>query len=186
MTITSLVNAMRFDFGHKFISVFKDKESLRMYKRRLYSQLRGCDVQDLADGYENFLDGRPEWPPTVPDLCGCVDKCRQSRLKALANQAEAERVAALPPPSVECDPLAMFAEAKAKTDTLPANRDERRAQLLQLHNATLSAHSDKIKHIYAQHEHSCSVGFCKSAGVLSASTKGDGNFYCREHFREYS
>lgn len=186
MMIVSLINAMRFDFGHKFTSVFPDKETLRVYKRRVYAQCRNGEVEDLANGYELYLSGRPEWPPSWPVLLGHVDQARNDRVKALQNKLEAERVAALPPPSVECDPVAMFAEAKAKADALPADRDERRSQLLQLHNATLSAHSDKIKHIYAQHEQSCAVGFCKSAGVLSASTKGDGNFYCREHFREYS
>jgi hypothetical protein len=76
MTITSLVNAMRFDFGHKFKSQFTDDEVLRQYKRRLYAKLRGSDIQDIVDGYDAFITDRPEWPPTVPELCDCVESVR--------------------------------------------------------------------------------------------------------------
>lgn len=184
MMIVSLINAMRFDFGHKFTSVFPDKETLRMYKRRLSAQLRGGEAVDLANGYELFLAGRPEWPPSWPELCRYFDKARAERIKQSANQAEAERIAALPPPSVPCDPLAMLADAKAKSESLPGDPVARRAQLLQLHQATLSVHSDNIRRINARHDQACAVEYCQAVGVVSASTKGDGNFYCLEHYRQ--
>jgi len=184
--IIDLVSAMKSDFGNKFKSQFEDEQnSLKQYKRRLYAKLRGHDVSLIYDAYELFLEDAPAWPPTVPELCAFLSVAEKNLKKTKERQEEADRLAVLPAPTIQCNPMEMFAKAKAEVreDETPEERATRRAALLQNHNAVITLAGDRIRKRYATHEMTCQAGGCNRAGTISGSTKGDGNFYCFEHFQ---
>jgi hypothetical protein len=185
--IVSLINAMKLDFGHKFKSQFGDSDALRMYKRRLYAKLRDSNLEDIVNGYERFSDARNEWPPTIPEMVDFVEQARKARAQLESNRDEVERLAALPAPIIQCNPLEML--AKAKSAAQPAGKKdhdawmERKAAALQNHNAVLTLHSHKIRKNYGRPEHQCNFPGCYKTGALSSATGGGGNFYCADHFR---
>ncbi|MBS3953651.1 MAG: hypothetical protein KGZ88_11945 [Methylomicrobium sp.] len=178
LCIVSLINAMKADFGHKFKSQFGDPEALRLYKRRLYAKLKGLEIPDIVDGYERYFEKNTEWPPTVPQLFSLVEQAIKSRVNAEKNRVEAERLAELPPPKHQCDPLAMLADAKAGS-----GKPGSKAAALQNHAAVLELSHSKTLHSFAGFEHGCTIPGCSNAGTISAGTVGGSNFYCREHFR---
>ena len=200
--IVSLINAMRIDFDSKFKVKFgKEKQIndevinddkpknnvLRMYKRRLYAKLRGQEIEDIVDGYELFVDTLSEWPPEVTQLIKYVEQAKKQRLNKLKNQAEAEAIAKLPPPTITCNPLKLLAEAKSHVGDEEDSHDAwmaRKAKALQNYNAVLELHSGNIVKRYASGEHKCCIPSCNNAGTISSSTKGEGNVYCSRHFKQ--
>lgn len=176
--ILSMISAMQSDFGHRYTSQYADPEQLRQYKRRLYQKLKGFEIPDIVDGYEIYLKTKSEWPPTVPRLLEHVEEAEAARRKKEENKRIADKVAALPVPKViECDPLAMLAEAKDKAGTAS------KADILKNHEAVITLAGDKIRKVEVQPHHCCAVGFCQKPGVLSRATGGNGDFFCVEHFR---
>jgi len=177
--VVMLVNAMKADFGHKFQSQFADANAVRMYKRRLWKKINGMNLAVVFDAYELFVDSnpRPEWPPTVPQLLGMVEELEKSLKKTAENRAESQALTRLPAPTIQCNPLAMLAEAKASAGK------HSREEILQNHNAVLVLYGNKIRR--GNHgQRPCNVPGCGKQGVISASTKGDGNFYCGEHYQD--
>jgi hypothetical protein len=186
--IVGLINAMRSDFGPKFKSQFeREIDTLKQYKRRLYQKLRGKPINAIVDGYEEFVCSNPEWPPTVPELAFYTDKVAKELEQKKINQAEAERVAALPPPTIDCNPLELLAKAKSASKT-GSKEDKaawlaRKAEALKNNEAVLVLHGQNIKRRHAQPVHFCVVNGCQNAGSLSAGTKGGDNWYCAKHFK---
>lgn len=182
--IVSLTNAMRTDFGSKYKTQFPDVDTLRLYKRRLYSKLKEFEIQDIMNGYELFIDENNEWPPTVPDMLNVIRRAKKERLKAEENMEEAKRVASLPQPKMTVDPLKILAKAKAGNHG-GSNEDwlERKAKILQNHEAVLVLHGDRIVKPQIENGKTCAIDFCGKPAGFSSSTKGGENWYCKEHFK---
>jgi hypothetical protein len=176
-TIQSVTNAMKADYGTQFDRLFKTEADLTEFKRRFYKRVRGKELGDIADGYEAYVDAKNKYMPNLEDLMIEIDEIETNRRRREQNQAEAERVAALPAPKIECNPLEMLAEAK-KSKTGTRTREE----CLKAHDALLTLHAHLIKHIEPDHFHSCEVGFCRKPGSISTNPKG-GPYYCLEHYK---
>lgn len=189
--IVSLISAMRSDFGPRFKSQFeRETDSLTRYKQRLRQKLQGKPINAIVDGYEDFVDSNPEWPPTVPELAFYTDKATKEIEQKKNNQAEAKRVAALPPPKIDCNPVELLANAKAAS--LTGSKEDksawlaRKAEALRNHEAVFSLYGQNIKRRHAQPEHSCAANDCLDAGVLSSGIKGSSNWFCKKHFKTAS
>jgi hypothetical protein len=188
--ITHLLRAMKADFAQKFSSRFTDDRELRDYKQRLRKIFENNTAADIYDAYERYLDTRPEWPPTNIDLRSHLEDLLKDRKKQMENKAEAQRIAALPAPTIEVNAMEMLAKAKAASKT--KGKDDhaawmkRKAAADQNNAAVLMLHNHRIRKHYAGPEHKCAVEFCRKAGTNSASNTGGGNFYCKEHYREQS
>lgn len=196
--ILNLVNAMKADFGKKFEARFPNtdegNEDLRQYKRRLYAKLRDREICDIIDGYENFIDSKPDWPPTVPDLIAAVKDASFLRHRKELSDAELERKteAAKAGPmkkQIECNPIAMLREARSNADQYKDENTEKRAirrkQIIN-HHGRLIIDFEQMNHSRLSVPavgHTCSVAICFKPGVLSHSVNGVDNWYCQEHFR---
>lgn len=173
--IQSITQAMKADFGQQYAKQFKTDDDMRMYKRRLYTKLKGHEIGDIADGYEMYVDGVNKFTPTIPDLIAIVEQARKNRLHAEANKAEVARISALPAPTITCDPMALLAEAKkAPTGNM--------AEKMAAHKALLTMHSKHIRNPVF-HGHGCAVSHCRNLGSMTTSTKGGETWYCRDHYR---
>jgi len=186
-TIVDMINAMQSDYGQVFTKQFSDPEILKNYKRRLYQKLKGFPYKSIIDGYELCVDQNLKFCPTIPEVVANVSEAVKRNKRLEANKAEAESVAALPPPAITCDPLKLLADAKAASKT-GSKEDKaawmaRKAEALKNNEAVLVLHGHNIKRRYAQPEHSCVVNGCYKAGTLSNGTKGSDNWYCISHFK---
>lgn len=179
--IILLVNVMYVDYGTQFSNRFKSDLELQIYKNRLLERFKGHDPRIILSGYEKAAADSPKFIPGVQELIAAIESVDKEHKKAEINRIEAERVSALPPPTITCDPVQMFEEAKAKQNGIPT-RAEMDARI-ENHRALLIIHGDKIRSIRPTPEQLCKYGACGDAGTLSRSTKGDGNFYCSDHFR---
>jgi thioester reductase-like protein len=179
--ISHLLRAMKADFAQKFSSRFGDEIELRDYKQRLRKIFENNTAEDIYDAYERYLDTFPEWPPTNIDLRSHLENLLKERKKKSENKAEAERLAALPAPTIECNPVEMLVTAKKSTAANRTKEEEQiaRDEALKNHNAILTIHGHKIKRRYAQPSHYCAVDGCRKPGGIS----GGGNFYCADHYR---
>ena len=179
MTIHSIVKVMNIDFPSQFSKVFVDNETLKLVKRRLYSRLRGIDVAFIVDAYENLVEKSPRFMPGPNELVAEVKVISKQHIDALANQEEARRVSALPPPTHECNPVKLLASAKVRVDD-----DGEAGRLARLANARiepeqlLKAHAGKIDRRYADARHQCAYHGCNRAGSIS----GGSNYYCANHY----
>lgn len=180
--IAEICLVMKTDFGRQYASQFKTDDDLRLYKRRLYTKLHGFDVGDIADAYELFVDSGKTFCPTIPELLEHVEIAQKQRKQREQATAEVSRVAALPPPTIQCDPLAMLAEAK---QAVKQRKDGlSREEQIKKHDAVLVIYGKSIKKREFGPEKCCEVGYCKKPGTLSHNTKGGGPFYCTEHYRQ--
>lgn len=188
--IVNMINAMEADYGQTFIKQFRDAEVLKNYKRRLYQKLKGLPIEAIIDGYELCAERNTKFCPSVPGVVESVLETIKRNKKLEANKVEAESVAALPPPTIICNPLELLAEAKAAT--LTGGKEDksawlaRKAEALRNHEAVLTLYGQNIKRRHAQPEHSCVVNGCHDAGTLSSGTKGSDNWYCKKHFKTAS
>jgi len=189
-TIVNMIRAMRSDYGQVFIKQFQGEEVLTDFKQRLYQKLNGLPIDAIVDGYELCAERNTRFCPTVPGIVECVLETVKRNKKLEVNKAETESVAALPPPTIICDPLALLAKAKAASRT--GNKEDkaawmtRKAEALRNNDAVLILHGRNIKRRYAQAEHSCAVNGCHDIGTLSPGTKGSDNWFCIKHFKSAS
>jgi len=185
--VSRIVMVMSSDYGASFKRTFTNDEEVLNLKRRLYSKLRGLPIDCIVDGYEDCVAASPKFCPTVPEIIGAVLEVIKRRKKHAENKAEAERVSALPAPTISCNPIEMLASAKKSSGIdqkeTSEERMKRRAEIEKNHNALLTLNSSKIKKIYAKIEQSCQHNGCRNAGGISNSTNGKGNFYCADHYR---
>lgn len=179
--IILLVNVMYVDYDKQFENRFKSDLELQIYKNRLLERFKGHDPRIILAGYERAAAESPEFVPKVQKLIAAIEAVDKEHKKAEINRIEAERVSALPAPTITCDPVQMFEEAMQKRDGIPT-RAEMDARI-ENHRALLIINGDKIRTIKPNGEQLCKHGMCNRAGTLSRSTKGYGNFYCADHFR---
>jgi hypothetical protein len=179
--IILLVNVMRVDYNRQFEKQFSSNFEMQLFKNRLRERFKGFDPRIILAGYEKAASESPKFMPGVQELIRAIESVDKEHKKAEINRIEAERVSALPPPTITCDPVQMFAEAKAKQNGTPT-RAEMDARI-ENHRALLIIHGDKIRSIKPNADQLCKHGMCNEAGTLSRSTSGGGNFYCADHYR---
>jgi hypothetical protein len=186
LAVKSIVDVMRNDYGERFTRAFADREQVRQLKRRLYAKLVAVDPRDIYDGYDELTEKNPGFIPTVPEIVEAAHDAQKARFKREREQADVERVAALPPPTVLADPKRVFnlmreALGKAKThDTA----EEREARLLRIKQkqTELAAHFNPGGHTPpVLTKHQCAVAWCDAAGTFSVSKVGGEIWYCRDH-----
>ncbi|MDE3023151.1 MAG: hypothetical protein KGI54_15095 [Pseudomonadota bacterium] len=185
-TIVEMVKAMQADFGRTFQNQFHDPEVLAEFKNRLLTKLRGYPPGAIISGYEQCVDRNPKFCPTVPEIEASTKEIIKNLEQAEKNRIETQRLAALPAPTISCNPVEMFAKAKESHDSEKLTSEQRmkkRDEAMKNHNALLIIHSHLIKRVYADYDHLCKFPGCRKAGSISRGTKGGDNFYCLQHFR---
>lgn len=196
--VKTLVDVMSSDFGERFKQTFTDAEQLRQLKRRLYSKLKGIEVCDIYDGYERLVELKPSFVPTVPEITESILHSQKTRLKHEQNQKEAERLSALPTSKEISDSIAhenlkrikaLLADVGEKMEKKETEA-QRKERMVRLEQKRL-AHEELLKQDFPLHgkelisiTHKCSVGWCDKPGTLSNAISGNGNYFCREHWRK--
>jgi len=187
-SIIIMINLMRIDYPEQFDKRFKPSlgkevsyDALWQYKKRIYVEVKSFYPSAIINGYRVSAKNSPDYIPKVQNIIAAIEAVDKEHKKSEIRRIEAERVSALPEPSITCDPVQMFSDAKMKQNGLPT-RVEMDARI-ENHRALLIIHGGKIKSIKPNGEQLCKYGYCNNAGTFSTSTKGDGNFYCKEHFR---
>lgn len=140
----------------------------------------------LVDAYESLIEKNPSFMPNGNELITEVKAVIKERARQAEQQAEVSRLAALPAPTIECNPLLMLSKAKsaAKTNSKEDHAAwmKRKEEAMKNNNAVINLQGHKIRRRYAQPEHSCKVDGCHKPGSISSGTSGGDNFYCSEHF----
>lgn len=188
--IRDLVNVMRIDHGKLFTAQFdNDKNTVNVWQYRLFSKVNGLDPNDLIAGYELISEQRPGHMPNIHEIVSATITAKKNRVKAEREQAEVSRVAALPKPEdSKTDRQKVFELIRVGLANMgkrenAGEKDERINRLNETyarHVALLGINHGKSS---VDNIHSCAVGFCDKAGVLSHGT-GGGNFYCVEHYNK--
>lgn len=78
--VSSLVDAMRADYGERFTRVFVDASQLKRLKQRLYSRFVGAELIDIRFGYEQLAKTNPSFVPTVPEIAESVRQAKKRRI----------------------------------------------------------------------------------------------------------
>jgi len=184
-----MTKAMRNDFGRQFSKKFACNEDLLAYKRRLFEKLKNTALDDIVNGYEDYVDSGNKFVPELPELLKFIRGATDQRMKQSKLAAESATIAALPAPTIECDPVEMLIAAKkaykpiADAMETDADRLKQRLEVLKNHEAIITLAGSHVRHLYADSDHSCGVSGCYKAGTMTGGTTGGGNYYCKEHYR---
>lgn len=185
---------MKTDFGERFSRVYPSAESIEHLKARLLTKLTGFNPVDIVNGYEQLIETKPAYVPSVPEIAEAVREEKTARIRREQAQSEVARLSALPPPKAPPDSVAkenlrqireLLGNAAAKIDRRETET-ERQDRLVRLetkrrgHEAMLAA---CFAQPYVEAAQQCKVGWCTKPGTLSASTKGSENWFCAEHFK---
>jgi len=176
-----LVNVLRVDYALEFKKIYYDEFTVNILKNRLLERFKGKDPRIILAGYERAASESPKFIPRVQELIQAIESVDKEHKKSEINRIEAERVSALPAPTITCDPVQMFADAKENQNGIPT-RAEMDARI-ENHMALLIIHANKIRSIRPTPEQLCKYVSCGDSGTISTSTKGDGNYYCSLHYR---
>jgi len=177
--IIQLTDALKFDYGDQYEKRYSSDQKIKDFKNGLLTRLRGINPEAVMYGYRMAAELSPTFMPNVMLLCEAITIAVKTLQNNKKNLIEAERFALLPAPTITCDPIEMLANAKINTRPTRERMDE----MIKAHNALLNIHRDKINH--GPPTKPCAIGYCNKAGTISGNTRGDGNFYCKEHFRQY-
>ena len=180
--IVSLMRAMLADYPTQYRKSYPDEKTASMLKSRLEAKMAVFHPSDVIDGYEQCIDENPRFMPTIPDLIGHIKNLTKTREEKTKGNIEAERIAALPAPTIDCNPLDMLKKAQSAIDTSsPDGMEEwkKRMHGLKLHNNKLTASMEKR---YAAPHQLCNVNGCSKAGALTSSVRGSESWYCSTHF----
>jgi hypothetical protein len=185
MAISQIAKAMKLDYGTQYIKLYAKNEDLQAYRRRLYNLCTNTAPIDITTGYSDYLKSGSPFCPSIQNLLVFIDNAKKARLKIERNKEESVRVSALPAPTITCNPVEMFTAAKVENESYtPEEAKERHKMLLINHDAMLKLNAHKIYTRYASDQQSCSYDGCRKSGAISNGTKGEGNFYCKDHFRQ--
>ena len=185
-TIISVMNAMKADYGRIYAKQFDSDEAITFFKRRLYQKLKDIEIEAIVEGYEICIGRNTHFCPTVPEIVAAVLETVKTHKKREENKAEAERVSALPAPTISCNPVEMLLTAKKlvkQGDETKKDWMARKAEIWKNQEAILNLYSHKIAKKIAGPEHKCMYGGCGRPGAISRATTGKGNYYCAEHYR---
>jgi hypothetical protein len=188
--IILLVNVLKVDYMNQFQRMYKTESDVRIFQNRLRERFKGYNPRSILMGYELCASKTVKFMPTVQELIESIETIAKSLKTAEINKKEAERVSAIPPPTITCDPMAMFAEAKQEYDTI--SKAEKTVEgLAAYHREKLKNHAALLvlsgshirKIVISEARHLCQYHGCRSAGAIGSGTRGDGNFYCATHYR---
>lgn len=187
--IILLVNVMKVDYMHQFHRTYKTESDVRIFQNRLRERFKGYNPTAILSGYELCASKTVKFLPTVQELIESIETVAKSLKTAEINRKEAERVSALPAPTITCDPVAMFVAAKLDYDS--SSDTETVEGLAAYHREKLKNHAALLvlsgshirKIVISEARHLCQYHGCRSAGAIGSGTKGDGNFYCATHYR---
>ena len=186
MAIVHMMRAMASDYGAMFTKQFPTEESAKEFKQRLYKKLGGIEITSIYEGYELAVQASPKFCPNAMQIVASAVAAEKDAKRKEKNRLEAERVSALPPPTITCNPIAMLREAMAKIAAEEAGmtkeqKRERHLERLKAHEALMAEHMAKIRH--NPQDHLCAAHMCGNAGTMSHGITGGGNYYCADHFR---
>ena len=186
IAITGMMKAMAADYGTVFKNQFQTEEDQTNFKRRLYVRLRDFNPKNIRKGYEHAALASPKYCPNAMQVVAAVIELEKIDKKNEKNRKEAERIGALPKPTITCNPMKMLRDAmrQIEIDELGMTKEEKREahfKRLEAHNSLMAVHLSKEKQNAV--DQLCCVSFCDKPGVLSNTTSGNGSFYCIEHFR---
>ena len=171
------------DFPVQYRKSYPDKKTAKVFKERLENKLGNFEPEDIIFGYENCVEETPKYLPAIPDLISHIKEIAKARVKRLEGNAEAERIATLPKPTIQCNPMDMLKKANEAAKGGDKSDLEvwlKKKEVARLENIkTVGAVSKK----YASHIHLCGVNGCNRSGSLASSTAGGENWYCSNHFR---
>jgi hypothetical protein len=192
LAIVEMIRAMSADYGRVFKSTFPDEGAITDFKQRAYIRLRAIDgikenIGIVTLGYETASRASPDYPPNLIQIELCIRDANKAQKLAETNRIDAERVAALPPPTISCDPWQMYkdelkrkvgeesVEILTREERMKAGRDRMKKHIRLL---VLDLQSNRIRCPPPDDEHSCYVISCNKPGTQKQS---GGNFYCPEH-----
>lgn len=196
--IETLTKQLKTDFGRLYSSRFTNDQELRDWKNRLWTKARGLHPQDMLDGYESIVDTKPGRLPEIPEIVAATLVFQKIRVNQEKNQAEAERISLMPPKPEISESVARQNLKKIREllgtafDGMeqPETEQQRKERLVRLEQKRL-AHEELLnkdfpmrgKDIMPPPSHECHVGWCRKPGTMSNAITGNGNYYCREHFK---
>ena len=186
MAILAIMKAMQADYGALFTKQFPSEIAVTEFKQRLYRKLKGLQIASVIDGYEAAAEASPKFCPNAMQVVSNAVAAEKDARRKEKNRLEAERVSALPPPTITCNPIAMLREAMAKIAAEEAGmtkeqKRERHWDRLKAHEALMAEHMAKIRH--NPQDHLCAAHMCGNAGTMSHGITSGGNYYCSDHFR---
>jgi hypothetical protein len=196
--IETIARQLKIDFGRLYSSRFTNDQEIKDWKNRLWGKIKGLHPQDMLDGYESIVDTKPGRLPEIPEIVSATLVFQKIRKKNEKNNAEAERIALIPPKPEISDSVArqnlkkiheLVGSAFSRVDS-QENENQRKDRLVRLEEKCLD-YDGLIKKDFPMidkqfipsPDHECNVGWCRSAGTVSSSTTGNGSFYCSEHYR---
>jgi hypothetical protein len=195
--IETLAKQLKTDFGRLYSSRFTNDQELKDWKNRLWTKAKGLHPQDMLDGYESIVDTKPGRLPEIPEIVAATLVFLKIRVNQEKNQAEADRIALMPPKKEISESVARknMDKIKKKLGTAFDRMDEheteqqKKERLIRLEQKRLE-HEELLnesfpmrgKDIIPIPSHECHVGWCRKPGTMSNATTGNGNFYCGEHF----
>jgi len=101
--INLLIDAMRADFGERFIRQFHEDIHFQQFKRRLRTVLLGYTTNQIVAGYNNAVKTNPSFIPTIPEIEQSCRTVRNAAVKAEREKREMETFKALPSPDLDTD-----------------------------------------------------------------------------------
>ena len=186
--IILLVNVLKVDYMQQFHRTYKTESDVRIFQNRLRERFRGYNPTAILSGYELCASKTVKFMPTVQELIESIETVAKNLKTAEINRKEAERVSALPAPTITCDPVAMFVKAKQEYDSAikPETAEERaesQRDKLKNHAALLALAGSNVRKIEITEALRCQYHGCRKAGTMSNGTRGESNFYCSTHYR---
>lgn len=188
---------MRLDFGDRFMKQFREKTDAKAWVNRLYARLYGTDSALLVDGYGRAVEQHRPHMPSLDDIVSAVRALAGER-KRQADQLDYVNAPRLPAGSgiagyveylaaeaegdVARGCIAMMREILSRPDAAtPEERRERLDKALAAHDKLLAMVPLRPR-VYGERRE-CGKTGCSNPGTMSHDTRGEGPWFCREHFR---
>jgi hypothetical protein len=178
-----ITDAMQTDYPSFFHQAYPGADEIRQLKRRLYAKLRGIEDRCIYDGYEICTAQKPNFMPTIPEVIAGALAAQKKYKQAEKNINEA--LSLPPPPKIAKMPpniRAAWEGILANASKTEQERHERLKALSAEHEVMLTAHRASGA-IRSGNPPKLLCASCGRHGVLSHSLRGDGNWYCSDHFR---
>jgi len=77
--VTGLVKALRVDYPKEFHFAYPTDEEVRLFKRRLYTKIKHCDMADIVAGYEYACSLSPQNMPNIFKILSGIEEAKKER-----------------------------------------------------------------------------------------------------------
>ena len=183
-----IMRIMMQDYAPQYKKICYDKQSAEDFKNRMLKKLANFHPADIYDGYDMATEQSPEFLPNIPTLYAQVEILDKKRKQLAKNTQETLRMEASPEPTIQCNPMAMLVEARAKLkNKYPKDTEEARLIRLAIareeHAKVMEAYEKKKASHGVSQDHACNFHNCFNPGTTSQLTGENINYYCSEHFR---